>query len=140
MFGFRLARKQQNEALDRAQSLLERVGLAQRGDELVEHLPYGQLRLVEMARAMAMRPKLVCFDEPACGLNPAEVHQVAVMLREFQAEGVAVLLVEHNTRLVFSVAEHITVLDQGKVLARGTPDEIREDERVVRAYLGGAQK
>lgn len=139
MFGFRGARRQQREALDLAQSLLERFNLAARADELVEHLPYGQLRLVEMARAMAMRPKLVCFDEPACGLNPAEVESVATMLREFRGEGVAVLLVEHNTRLVFSVAEHITVLDQGRVLARGTPEEIRANEDVVRAYLGGAR-
>ncbi|MEO2132311.1 MAG: ABC transporter ATP-binding protein [Microbacterium sp.] len=136
VFAFPRARSQQRKATEVAEQLLEDVGLQDLARKSVEELPYGKLRLVEIARALASSPSIICLDEPAAGLNPSEVEQVGETLRDLAHRGVALLLVEHNMRLVFSVVERLTVLHHGAVIAEGEPDYIREHPEVLEAYLG----
>lgn len=136
VFAFPRARAQQREATELAEKLLEDVGLQDLAHTAVENLPYGKLRLVEIARALAAKPSIICLDEPAAGLNPSEVQQVAETLRGLDKQGVALLLVEHNMKLVFSVVEELTVLHHGSVIAQGNPEHVREHPEVLEAYLG----
>ena len=117
-------------------TLLERVGAADLADERCDGLPTGQARLVELARALACHPRLLLLDEPASGLTEAETHAFGRLLTELVAEGVGVLLVEHDVALVMEVCEYLYVLDFGAVLAQGATHEIQADEAVQRAYLG----
>jgi ABC-type branched-subunit amino acid transport system ATPase component len=119
-----------------AAALLERVGLGGRVGERARTLSYGEQRRVEIARALATGPRLLLLDEPTAGMNPVEVQAVAALIRQVAAEGHAVLLVEHNVRLVMDVCQAITVLDFGKVIAEGPPAEVAKDPAVVAAYLG----
>ena len=116
--------------------LLERVGLSDRADERVDQLPTGQARLVELARALATHPKVLLLDEPASGLDDAETDDVARLLTELAAEGITVMLVEHDVHLVMRVSQMIHVLDFGRLIAGGPPEEIRENKDVIEAYLG----
>lgn len=136
IFAFPRARKQQKEANDLAYELLGEVGLADLAQRSVEELPYGKLRLVEIARALASRPSVICLDEPAAGLNPSEVEQIGETLLRLEGRGVALLLIEHNMKLVFSVVTELSVLHHGSVIAQGNPDEVREHPEVLEAYLG----
>lgn len=136
VFALPRARSQQRLASEKAQGLLEDVGLQDLAHRPVEELPYGKLRLVEIARALAADPSIVCLDEPAAGLNPSEVEQVGQTLRTLEKRGVALLLVEHNMKLVFSVVDELTVLHHGSVIAQGDPTTIREHPEVLEAYLG----
>jgi ABC-type branched-subunit amino acid transport system ATPase component len=130
------ARREEERARARSEALLRRVGLAARVDDLARNLSYGQQRRLEIARALASDPQLLLLDEPTAGMNPAEAGEVAALIRSMAGEGRTVLLVEHNMSLVMTVCERITVLDFGRVIAEGTPDEIRADPIVVEAYLG----
>jgi branched-chain amino acid transport system ATP-binding protein len=121
----------------RATELLARVGLSGVGDIRADQLPTGQARLVELARACACQPKVLLLDEPASGLGEDETHAFGQLLRELASEGIAVVLVEHDVPLVMAVCDRIHVLDTGRVLASGSAAEIRDDERVHAAYLGG---
>jgi branched-chain amino acid transport system ATP-binding protein len=121
----------------RADELLARVGLTDVADVRADQLPTGRARLVELARAYACQPKVLLLDEPASGLSEDETHAFGRLLRELAAEGIAVVLVEHDVPLVMAVCDRIHVLDTGRVLASGTAAEIRDDERVHAAYLGG---
>ncbi|HVX16992.1 MAG TPA: ABC transporter ATP-binding protein [Acidimicrobiales bacterium] len=123
----------------RVDELLDRVGLLGRADERVTNLPTGQARLVELARALACDPSVLLLDEPASGQDDTETATFAALLRELAAGGLAVVMVEHDMRLVMEVCDPIHVLDFGRVLAVGSPDEIRTNEAVLAAYLG-AQK
>lgn len=116
--------------------LLRRVGLEARARDLAGGLSYGEGKLLELARALAARPRLLLLDEPAAGLPPAEAARMGALVREVAREGVTVLLVEHNMRLVMSIAEHIWVLASGRVIAEGSPAEVRRNPEVVAAYLG----
>jgi branched-chain amino acid transport system ATP-binding protein len=136
MFRLPRARRQQREALERAHVLLVELGLERFSGKQVDELAYGQLRMVEIARALASDPSLICLDEPAAGLNPSEVEQIGETLLGLRERGVALLLVEHNMKLVFSVVEDITVLHHGAVIAQGGPSEVREHPEVLEAYLG----
>jgi branched-chain amino acid transport system ATP-binding protein len=115
---------------------IDRVGLANERNARVDQLPTGKARLVELARALATQPKVLLLDEPASGLDDTESQNFGSILRELAADGVAVLLVEHDVHLVMGVSDIIHVLDFGRILSVGTPDEIRQDEAVLSAYLG----
>ena len=120
-----------------AQELLDFVGLAARATDRAGALPYGQQRMLEIARALATRPKLFMLDEPAAGLNPAEVEFLLERLTQIARRGVTLLVVEHNMDLVMNVAERVFVMDHGEPLFEGTPRAVQANPAVVAAYLGG---
>jgi len=119
-----------------ATRIVERVGLGAVSDLRADALPTGQGRLVELARALATRPRVILLDEPASGQDERETEHFAELLRELAGEGMAVLLVEHDMDLVMNTCDFIYVLDFGRLLASGTPDEVRRNEAVLSAYLG----
>jgi len=119
-----------------ADEVLERVGLSALADARVDQLPTGQARLVEVGRALAARPRVLLLDEPASGQDEAETSAFAGLLRELAAEGLTVVLVEHDVQLVLRVCDIVNVLDFGELLASGTPGEIQRNEAVIAAYLG----
>ncbi|MBI4799376.1 MAG: ABC transporter ATP-binding protein [Desulfarculus sp.] len=130
-------RREERRVLARAAELLELVGLQDLARERAGSLAYGQQRLLEIARALATGPSLLLLDEPAAGMNPQETANLAGLVRRLRDDmGLTVLLIEHDMRFVMSLCEHITVLDYGKVIARGTPEEVRGDPAVIQAYLG----
>ena len=119
-------------------ALLARVGLADRAEHTAGDLPTGSARLVEIARALATNPRFLLLDEPASGLDDNESEQLGQLLRALVADGLAVLLVEHDMGLVMHVCDHIYVLDLGQIIASGTPDEVQHHPEVLRAYLGAS--
>jgi branched-chain amino acid transport system ATP-binding protein len=123
----------------RADVLLERVGLAEFADRPAESLPLGQQRSMQLARALASEPTVLLLDEPAAGLRAAERAQFARLVRELRSGGLTILLIEHDVALVTSLADKITVLDLGRVIAEGEPAAIRSDPTVITAYLGEAR-
>jgi branched-chain amino acid transport system ATP-binding protein len=133
------ARTQETAVRDEAERLLDFVGLGGRGDLQADQLPYGQQRLLEVARAMAAKPRIILLDEPAAGLNTQETQALADVIRRIHATGVTVLLIEHDMSLVMQVAQRIAVLDFGRKIAEGTPDEVRKHPAVLEAYLGGTE-
>ncbi len=120
----------------RCETVLERVGLADRADARVAELPVAAVRRLELARALAQQPRLLFLDELMAGLRAADIAAVVELIRSVRDDGVAVVLVEHVVRAVFAVSDTVLVLDRGRILALGTPDEIAVDERVIGAYLG----
>jgi branched-chain amino acid transport system ATP-binding protein len=136
LFATRSARSEQELAQHEALSCLDFVGLTAQGDQPAGILPFGRQRLLELARALAMRPRLLLLDEPAAGLNDRETEELAGLIQRLPERGITVLLVEHNMDFMMSVAERILVLNYGQVLAEGRPDEIRAERAVIDAYLG----
>ncbi|MDR1262902.1 MAG: ABC transporter ATP-binding protein [Oscillospiraceae bacterium] len=123
----------------RAMKMLDIFSLTEHAGEMASSLPYGQQRRLEIARALISNPKLLLLDEPAAGMNPTETQALMATIREVRDRfGVAILLIEHDMRLVMGICERLVVLDYGQVIAKGTPAEIRQNERVVKAYLGGS--
>lgn len=122
-----------------ARRLVEETGLAGQAGTYAAVLPYGQKRLLEITRALAARPKLLLLDEPAAGLNRQETDALAILLRRIVAEGTAILLIEHDMNLVMNVADHIAVLDFGRLIAKGKPEEVRRNPDVIAAYLGSQE-
>jgi branched-chain amino acid transport system ATP-binding protein len=121
-----------------ADAIVERLGLGPVAAQRADAVPTGSARLVELARALATRPRVLLADEPASGLDDAEVDRLGALLVDLAGAGTAVLLVEHDVALVMRVSAMVTVLDAGAVLARGTPSEVRADPAVLTAYLGTA--
>jgi branched-chain amino acid transport system ATP-binding protein len=133
------ARRTEKAVDAEARTLLDQAGLGGQADTAAAVLPYGQKRLLEIARARAAEPKLLLLDEPAAGLNRDETKQLATLLRRIAASGTGVLLIEHDMSLVMSAADRIAVLDFGRLIAQGTPAEVRDNPDVVAAYLGTAE-
>ncbi|BBH17248.1 ABC transporter ATP-binding protein [Nocardioides baekrokdamisoli] len=129
-------RSTEGASRERARELLDFVGVAALEDELAANLPYGDQRRLEIARAMATGPKLLCLDEPAAGFNPAEKQKLMQLIRKVRDDGYTVLVIEHDMRLVMGVCDRIVVLEFGKKIAEGTPAEIRDNPAVIAAYLG----
>ena len=131
-----LFERHKNYHLNRAREILERVGLWDKRNALARDLSYGQRKLIEIARALAMDPKIILFDEPYAGLFPEMLKQVSAILKELRQQGKAVVLIEHNMDLIRELSDHVIVLDGGELLAEGNPKEVLTRHDVIEAYLG----
>ena len=130
-------RREERSTEEHSRELLKLVGIPRRHQDLAVSLPYGDQRRLEIARALASDPKLLLLDEPTAGMNPQESEELRALMEKLRSEqGISLLLIEHDMKVVMNVSDHITVLDGGEMIASGTPQEVRANPRVIEAYLG----
>ncbi len=138
---FRLNRAEEKRMRDDTDALLRQVGLYDLRDEMATSLPYGKQRLLEIVRALATKPKLLLLDEPAAGMNPQETDELGEFIKRIRSEfDLTVFIIEHHMNLVMKISDRIYVIEFGKQIAEGVPEEIRNDPTVIEAYLGGGEE
>jgi branched-chain amino acid transport system ATP-binding protein len=139
LFGVPRSRRDEKKSLETAMELLTFIGLDHRAHQMAKNLPYGDQRRLEIARALALNPKVLLLDEPAAGFNPQEKVELGNLIGKIRDRGFAVLLIEHDMSLVMKISDRISVLDFGQKIAEGKPAEIQNNQRVIDAYLGVAE-